>query len=381
MQKAPIPGRGDGRASRGFTRVPNDLETGSHAGEDVAALGVSLPARSQPAVPPPRPQRAPAYAALDLGTNNCRLLVAVPDATGFRVIDAFSRIVRLGEGLFTSGRISQTAQIRALAALAVCRDKLRDNRVARSRLVATEACRAATNGPAFLDLVRNELGLDLELIDRETEARLAVEGCAPLFAADVDSALLFDIGGGSTELAWITDVASDTPRIAEWVSLPVGVVTLAERHGGRDVSPELFAAMIEEVARLLDAFPPRSRITAAARAGRFHLLGTSGTVTTVAGLHLGLRRYDRRKVDGVWLREGDVSEVVETILGLSFAERASHPCIGAERADLVLAGCAILEAIRDAFPARRLRVADRGLREGILVGLMRADGTLGRGAR
>jgi exopolyphosphatase/guanosine-5'-triphosphate,3'-diphosphate pyrophosphatase len=362
--------------------VPNDLETGSHAGEGVSALGLGRPVRAQPAVPiAPRRERAPAYAALDLGTNNCRLLVAVPDAGGFRVIDAFSRIVRLGEGLFSTGRLSQEAQLRALAALGVCRDKLRDNRVAKARLVATEACRAATNGPAFLDLVREELGLDLELIDRETEARLAVEGCTPLFAADADSALLFDIGGGSTELAWITDIRDGEASIAEWVSLPVGVVTLAERHGGRDVSPELFAAMIEEVARLLDVFPGRSRIAAAARAGRFHLLGTSGTVTTVAGLHLGLKRYDRRRVDGVWLRESEVSEVVETMLGLSFAERAAHPCIGMERADLVLAGCAILEAIRDAFPARRLRVADRGLREGILVGLMRADGTFGRSAR
>jgi exopolyphosphatase/guanosine-5'-triphosphate,3'-diphosphate pyrophosphatase len=349
--------------------VPNDLQLDGSVRGPVLPPSIAAAAR-------PRRERRGVYAALDLGTNNCRLLVAVPERASFRVVDAFSRIVRLGEGLFATGALSEAAQDRAVAALAVCRDKLDGRGATRARLVATEACRAAANGAAFLARVKAELGLELEIIDRGTEARLAVEGCAPLLDRGASSALLFDIGGGSTELAWLTGVDAGAPHLADWVSLPIGVVTLAERYGGVDVTPEIFAAMVEDVAKLIDRFPARARVVEAARAGRFHLLGTSGTVTTIAGVHLGLRRYDRRRVDGLWMAEGEVSEIVERVLSLSYAERAKNPCIGVERADLVLAGCAILEAIRDAFPARRLRVADRGLREGILVGMMREDGVL-----
>lgn len=360
----------------------DDLAPPSRA-EDHAGLREGVTADpssvgSQPATRVAGRVRAPVYAALDLGTNNCRLLVAVPDSAGFRVIDAFSRIVRLGEGLFATGQLSAEAQDRAVGALAVCREKLDRNGVSRARLVATEACRAASNGTDFIARVARETGLDLEVVDRGTEARLAVQGCEPLLDTGSDTALLFDIGGGSTELAFLTEVATGTPRIAAWTSLPVGVVTLAERYGGRHVTPELFAAMIEDVACLIDAFPERAAVAKAAGMTRFHLLGTSGTVTTVAGVHLGLRRYDRRKVDGLWMSADEVSDIVGSLLGLSYPERVDNPCIGHDRADLVLAGCAILEAIRDAFPAPRLRVADRGLREGILVELMRADGTLGR---
>jgi exopolyphosphatase/guanosine-5'-triphosphate,3'-diphosphate pyrophosphatase len=359
--------------------VGDDLSTGARA----TPLDGSVGPAPAPSIPPDRredqPRRGlPVYAALDLGTNNCRLLVAVPDRAGFRVVDAFSRIVRLGEGLSRSGVLSDLAQERAFSALAVCRDKLAENGVTRSRLIATEACRAAGNGAAFVGRVRAELGLDIELVDRETEAHLAVRGCEPLLDPEAHAALVFDIGGGSTELAFIADVSVRAPSVAAWTSLPVGVVTLAERHGGHHVTPESFAGMVEEVACMIDAFPARAAVAAAARSRPFHLLGTSGTVTTVAGVHLGLRRYDRRRVDGLWMRDDDVSDVVERLLALSFAERVQNPCIGLDRADLVLAGCAILEAIRDAFPASRLRVADRGLREGILVEMMRADGTLGR---
>jgi len=356
--------------------VADDLDGSPRSGHVFPAP--DLPGGERRAVPGVRPGRGPVYAALDLGTNNCRLLVAVPDAAGFRVVDAFSRIVRLGEGLTGSGRISEAAQLRALDALAICRDKIAGNGVTRARLIATEACRQAANGPDFLGRVRDDLGLDFDLIDRETEARLAVQGCEPLFDPEAQDGLLFDIGGGSTEIAHLAGLDGDSPRIAHWTSLPVGVVTLAERHGGEHVTPEIFAAMTEEVAQMLDAFPARAAIAAVTRGRGFHMLGTSGTVTTVAGVHLGLKRYDRRRVDGLWMRDDEVSDVVERLVSLTYDERVANPCIGVDRADLVLAGCAILEAIRDAFPAPRLRVADRGLREGILVELMRADGTLGR---
>jgi exopolyphosphatase/guanosine-5'-triphosphate,3'-diphosphate pyrophosphatase len=317
----------------------------------------------------------PFYAALDLGTNNCRLLVARPTADGFRVVDSFSRIVRLGEGLSRSGRLADGAMNRAVGALRVCAVKLRQYRVAASRLIATEACRAAVNGEEFLARVQAATGLKLEIVDRGTEARLAAHGCASLLDPGAEGAILFDIGGGSSELAWLgranpVDRGPPAADVRAWVSLPLGVVTLAERHGGEWVSPQTFADMIDEVMPRVSAFALAAGINGA----RLHLLGTSGTITTIAGVHLDLRRYDRRRVDGLWLGAEEVSEVVGRLINTSYQERVEHPCIGAERADLVLAGCAILEAIRRVFPCERLRVADRGLREGMLIELMRADG-------
>ncbi len=316
------------------------------------------------------------YAALDLGTNNCRLLIARPTQRNFRVVDAFSRIVRLGEGVAGSGVLGAAAMERAIGALEICASKIAARGVLRTRIIATEACRAAANGADFCAEVEARTGLALEVVDRRTEAGLAAAGCAPLVDPTCDGAILFDIGGGSTEVVWLGRRASgdDGPpraRIRSWASMPVGVVSLAERHGGVKVSRELFETMVAEVADMLDGVRQSWGLRGP---GRMHLLGTSGTVTTVAGIHLGLQRYDRTRVDGAWLHAKDISRVVDQLVGMSFEERVSNPCIGAQRADLVLAGCAIMEAVREAFPTDRLRVADRGLREGMLVQLMRADG-------
>ncbi|MEQ1944794.1 Ppx/GppA phosphatase family protein [Mesorhizobium sp. VNQ89] len=334
----------------------------------------------------PQQNDLPIFAALDLGTNNCRLLVAVPGRPGqFRVIDAFSRIVRLGEGLAASGRLSDAAMGRAVEALKVCGDKLRVRKIENARLVATEACRAAANGEEFLTRVRSETGLDLEIIDRQTEARLAVSGCGSLVERETDGVVLFDIGGGSSEIALIDVRGQRSPRLAShivaWTSLPVGVVTLAERFGGREVTRETFAAMVDHVKGLLDGFVDRNRLDHVRQSARFHLLGTSGTVTTLAGVHLDLDRYDRRRVDGLWMDASSVDLMVEKLLGWDFQQRVRNACIGADRADLVLAGCAILEAIRAEWPSDRLRVADRGLREGILSELMGDAGVWRRGWR
>ncbi len=318
------------------------------------------------------------YAALDLGTNNCRLLVAEPQAQGFRVIDAFSRIVRLGEGITSTGALSQAAMDRAIEALSVCRRKLVDRGVVRARLIATEACRAASNGEAFLDRVTVETGLELEIITRETEARLAVAGCSTLVDPRAKGVLLFDIGGGSSELVWI-DLTRGPRRdptrcIRAWASLPLGVVTLAERHGGTHVTRDVFEGMVTEVTGHLGLLEEGDQLAHHVARGGIHLLGTSGTVTTLAGVHLGLKRYDRKKVDGTWLGASEVTRMMDKLLAMEFNERVANPCIGPDRADLVLAGCAILEAIRRRWPCGRLRVADRGLREGILTEMMRADG-------
>nr|WP_256473350.1 Ppx/GppA phosphatase family protein [Phyllobacterium sp. 21LDTY02-6] len=326
-----------------------------------------------------RPARAPLYAALDLGTNNCRLLVASPTRPGqFRVIDAFSRIVRLGEGLGATGRLNENAMNRAIEALKICRDKLHNHDVRRARLIATEACRQASNGAEFLDRVKRETGLDLEIINRQTEARLAVSGCGTLVERETEAVVLFDIGGGSSEIALIDVSERRSPRLAEhiiaWTSLPVGVVTLAERFGGRDVTSDNFAVMVAHVSELISAFSERNKLGDLVKSRNFHLLGTSGTVTTLAGIHLGLERYDRRRIDGIWMENDDVTEMTSRLLSWSFDERVANPCIGADRADLVLAGCAILDAIRNVWPSQKLRVADRGLREGILTELMSRDG-------
>jgi len=330
----------------------------------------ALPRGAQPA------RRTEAlYAALDLGTNNCRLLIARPIWDGFRVVDAFSRIVRLGEGLGASGRLSHEAITRAVEALKICRDKIVARGVKRARLIATEACRSAENGEEFSARVLEETGLDLEIIDRATEARLASIGCAPLADPSSDGVLLFDIGGGSSELVWLDRHSggySGEPRIRSWISLAVGVVNLAERHGGTHVTDAMFEAMIADVIPMLDDFPEKEALRKSC--SRVHMLGTSGTVTTLAGVHMDLPRYDRRQVDGVWLTVEQIDNVVGRLRAMTYEERVANPCIGRERADLVLAGCAILEAFRRTFPCTRLRVADRGLREGMLIDLMRADG-------
>jgi exopolyphosphatase / guanosine-5'-triphosphate,3'-diphosphate pyrophosphatase len=330
----------------------------------------------QPKAPTHRRRYPRSYAALDLGTNNCRLLIAEPAHSGFRVVDAFSRIVRLGEGLGLGNQLSADAIERTIDALRICRDKMTAKEVKRARLVATEACRLAENGPAFIERVRSDLDLELEVVDRRTEAYLAVTGCAALADPEAQSVIIFDIGGGSTEIAWLDGQASSAlsdpcQRIRAWDSLPVGVVTLAERHGGIDVTSATFEGMVEEVADLLFDFTIVA--SEASRAPDFHLLGTSGTVTTVGGIHLGLQRYDRRRVDGLWMESQQITNVIDGLIGTSFDQRAANACIGRERADLVLAGCAILEAIRRAFPSDRLRIADRGLREGILMNMMRED--------
>jgi len=340
------------------------------------------------AAPNPRRYRGPLYAALDLGTNNCRLLIARPHDHGFRVVDGFTRIVRLGEGVSVTGRLGDAAMDRTMEALRQCRIKLREHQPVRMRLIATEACRAAENGPAFLQKVKDELGIALEIVDRRTEAELAVTGCADLIENGAQGALMFDIGGGSSELAWL-DFRGGRPRaqgrmaasIRSWQSLPVGVVSIAEKFGGVDVTPEVFEAMVTHVSEHLRQFRGREKLRQMIASHPVHLIGTSGTVTTLAGLHLGLERYERQKVDGLWMSRAEVDQTMKVLLGMPFERRTAHACIGRDRADLVLPGCAIFEAIRREWPAERVRVADRGLREGILISLMDADRAQQRASR
>jgi exopolyphosphatase / guanosine-5'-triphosphate,3'-diphosphate pyrophosphatase len=312
------------------------------------------------------------YAALDLGTNNCRLLVARRSETGFQVIDAFSRIVRLGEKLAATGELGRAAMDRSVEALHVCSAKLRRRMVTRFRGVATEACRRAGNGAEFLGRVARETGIALEIIAPHEEAELALAGCAPLLDPAIPRAILFDIGGGSTEVIWLTQEAGKGWRIVDSISLGCGVVSFAECFGGDRIAPRDYEAMVERIATLLAPFEARHGIAAAVASGGVQMLGTSGTVTTIAGVRMDLPRYQRSLIDGCWLRLIDITESSRKLAEMDWAGRAAHPCIGPSRADLVVAGCAILEAICRLWPVANLRVADRGLREGIILGLMKA---------
>jgi exopolyphosphatase/guanosine-5'-triphosphate,3'-diphosphate pyrophosphatase len=323
-----------------------------------------------------------AYAALDLGTNNCRLLIAAPTSRGFRVLEAFSRIVRLGDGLTHTGRLDVDAMERALAALRICADRIRKRGVPHVRAVATQACRSAANGGDFLARVEAETGLKLHIITPQEEARLSVAGCLGLLDRQADAALVVDVGGGSTELSWVDlkELSFDPDRrpphparlpIKAWMSVPLGVVSLADRFPEtREDRHGWFRAMVEEVKAEIAAFHGADELKPAFEAGRAHLIGTSGAITSLAGLHLGLARYERSRVDGLWMTREDCEAAAERLMSITAKERAAEPCIGPDRADLVLAGAAILQAVQELWPCARVRVADRGLREGLLLSLM-----------
>ncbi len=336
----------------------------------------------------------PLYAALDLGTNSCRMLVAKPQGSQFTVVDSFSKSVQLGAGLEKTGRLSRSSIYRTIQALRVCQQKLKRHNVRRMRLVATEACRRALNGPEFMKRVHRETGLKLEIISPQQEAQLAVVSCAPLVSRNTEQLLVVDIGGGSTELVWIDLTAVPGPertraimqmhggfnavgtaaaRVVDWISVPLGVATLRDQF--RDVEDDgarfalmswFFEESLAEFAPYKDD-PPREG---------FQIVGTSGTVTTVAASHLGLRRYDRNKVDGLRMTSEEIDKVIRNYLALGPAGRRRDPRIGTDRQVLIMSGAAILQALLRCWPTDRLSVADRGLREGMLYALMSADGVL-----
>ncbi|TNC72026.1 Ppx/GppA phosphatase family protein [Rubellimicrobium roseum] len=345
---------------------------------------------------PKIPDPATLYAALDLGTNSCRMLIAQPKGSGFHVVDSFSKSVQLGQGLEATGRLSRSAMARTIGAIGICKQKLGRHSVSRMRLVATEACRRARNGAQFLQQVRRETGLALEIIQPEEEARLAVISCAPLVSTRTEQLLVVDIGGGSTELVWI-DLTSvpkrERPRaimrlhagfrqapapfpvakVVDWISVPLGVATLRDQFEDVQDDAARFALMSWYFEENLSAFAPSA--TQQSREG-FQIIGTSGTVTTVAASHLGLKRYDRAKVDGLRMTSDQIDAVVKEYLALGPEGRRADPRIGRDRHELIMSGAAILQALMRLWPTDRLSVADRGLREGLLYAQMSADGVL-----
>ncbi len=317
----------------------------------------------------PDHRRREVVAALDLGTNNCRLLIARPAPGGFRVIDGFSRVVRLGEGVGGTGVLSEAAIERTVEALAVCADKMERRNVGPRRCVATEAARRARNCEEFLVRAKERAGIDLEIISSREEAELTLTGCLPLLDERIPYALVFDVGGGSAEIVWLEIEPDRRHSILGWVSLPIGVVTLTERNGGHDFSREAYQATVAEIEEMLAPLERQHGIRARIESGQAQMLGTAGTVTTIAGVTMGLKRYNRTLVDGSYLSLDAVHTVSRNLAASSYDQRAAHPSIGHNRADLVVAGCAVLEAVCHTWPAPRMRVADRGVREGILLHL------------
>ena len=316
------------------------------------------------------------FAAIDLGTNNCRLLVGVPSGGSFRVVDSFSRIVRLGEGLHKQPQLSVPAMERTLSALAVIAARLERRPMRGVRAVATEACRQADNGAEFLTRAEEETGLHFDLISTREEAELTLESCEPLLAGPGRRALLFDIGGGSTELGWVR-LGDGAPELIGYDSLPIGVVSLAERFGDAAFTASGFQDMVDDVKQRLCAFEQVHCIAHEARLGGVRLLGTSGTVTTLAGVALNLDRYRRPLVDGAVLSTVAAGEALALLRRLGPAGLAAHPCVGPDRVEFVLPGCAVFEAIRQTWPIAEVTVADRGLREGMLLRMMRQARTRG----
>ena len=369
-------------------------------GEDaIPQSAADDPAR---AVEPSSPRSAPAgpqlYAALDLGTNSCRMLIAQPKGSQFQVVDSFSKTVQLGVGLEASGRLSRASMGRTIQALRICQKKIEKHGVSRMRLVATEACRRARNSRDFMRQIRRETGLTLEIIAPEEEARLAVISCAPLVSRRTEQLLVVDIGGGSTELVWI-DLSGVAPeersraimrmhagfmpqdgkpaaRVVDWISVPLGVATLKDQFADVDDDAARFALMSWFFEENLASFSPYNAENP--RAG-FQIIGTSGTVTTVAASFLGLRRYDRTKVDGLSMTSDQIDTVIRDYLSLGPEGRRTDPRIGRDRHSLIMSGAAILQALMRIWPTDRLSVADRGLREGLLYAQMSADGVLGDG--
>ena len=326
-----------------------------------------------------RRRRTKTYAALDLGTNNCRLLIARPMEEGFRVIDSYSKVVRLGEGLQSTGRLSDQSMNMAVEAIGVCAQKMKSKNVKRWRCVATQACRAAENCDEFLEKVKSKTGIGLEIISPRVEARLSVMGCINLIDLSKDVALVIDIGGGSTELSWV-DVRTlrengglkraYRPPISAWTSLPVGVVTLSElvpEHDDRDV---WYNDLKQAVRDAIVKNNAHTRFTNVFKSGNGHLIGTSGTITSLAGIYQKLPYYQRDKVDGSTMKTSDAVDICRSMGSQSFEQRSQEPCIGEDRARLLVAGCAITDVLCEMWPSQNIRVADRGLREGILMGLM-----------
>lgn len=310
------------------------------------------------------------FAAIDLGTNSCRLLVGRYDGV-LKIVDSYSKVVRLGENLGQTNLLCEEAIERSLKTLKICVEKVKNNDVTHIRAVATEACRRAMNTSILLDRAKNDLDLTIEVISNEEEALLALTGCSGAFQGNIPYGIVFDIGGGSTEIMWVA-IKEGIPNfdVMDWISLPFGVVTLSDAYGAYSTSPRIYDQIRKKIKEKLIPFSEKNKIQNYIHARQVQMVGTSGTGTTLAAIHLKLQRYDRYLIDGIYLRGSEIRSITQSILHMTPKQRNSHPCIGVGRSDLAITGAAILEGICDTWTLPWIRVADRGVREGILMSLI-----------
>ena len=369
-ENAPLSPDGAPQTDTGLEgRVDEGTDNNIDVGIDGNQVPKSLKTRHKSNRNSHKPHSKEKYAAIDLGTNNCRLLIVEPQGNGFKVIDSFSRIVRLGEGLERSNKLSAEAMERTIDALRVCATKVRRHRVRWVRCVATEACRKAENGEAFIHQIEKATRLRLEIIDGKDEAELAAIGCGALFDRQFPHAVVFDIGGGSTEITCLS-LNKGRYELQDMISLPLGVVRLSEKYDGTTMSSEIYAQIADDAEKMIRAFAEKQNFYTDNLAN-VQLIGTSGTVTTLAAIHKGLKKYNRNVVDGTVMKRDEVIAVIQSLMNMTHEERQNNNCIGKERADLVMSGCAVLEAIVRTWPVEELKIADRGIREGILLRLIR----------
>lgn len=303
-------------------------------------------------------------AAVDLGTNTVRLLVVEAEGREWRPLHQSQRVTRLGEGQAETGRLLEAPMQRTVDTVSEFIAAARGLGASEIRVVATSAVREAPNRAELLALLRAATGLDASVVSGEEEARLTLQGVAAGLPQLGGSFVLFDIGGGSTEL-----VLGEDGRLGAVVSLQLGVVRLAERYG--DAGPvdwARFALMRGEIDGRLAREIPARIIEARAPA----LVGTAGTVTTLAALDLGLPAYDASRVQGHTLARGAVERLLNRLGALAVAERARLPCLEPGRADVIIPGIAICLAVMDRLGYGSLVVSDRGLREGILCEILSA---------
>lgn len=299
-------------------------------------------------------------ATIDLGSNTVRLLVADVEGPGrWRVVAEHQTVTRLGEGLAATGALGEVPMARTLA---VVRDYVARGAAlgaTETRIVATSAVREAANGSVFAAAVERATGWRVRVVSGEDEARLTLLGVRHGVGPLAGPVVVFDIGGGSTEY-----ILADGEQVRATASLRLGVVPLAERYPFPErVDRSRYAALLREVMRQLARELPAEILSARPA----HLVGTAGTVTTLAALDLGLPRYDAGRVQGHRLSRAAIERLGARLGSLTVGERAALPCLEPGRADLIVPGVAIVMATLDCLGVDGLTVSDSGLREGILA--------------
>jgi exopolyphosphatase/guanosine-5'-triphosphate,3'-diphosphate pyrophosphatase len=316
-----------------------------------------------------------------------------------KVIDSFAKIISLGEGIKQTGVLSEEAIERTIVALRACKKKLDSHRIYKMRAVATEACRQASNTKSLIERVNSEIGVDLEVISPQEEARLVLKGCSGVISDEKNYGILMDIGGGSTEVVWLKinkGMTRPTISVIDSISLPFGVVTISDTYTHSKNNQEIYTVLRKNILSTIDTFMKKNNIRTNFSKGDVQVITSSGTTTTLGSLTLGLSTYDRSSVDGKDFSSKKIVEVGEELLSRYLSSTPTTVKLGKEknfitnkffdhvldksseefkifaynRMGLLAAGVVIINSILESIGDCLVRIADRGVREGILYDLM-----------